>query len=129
MVKPIAKETIDHVALFRLVEAEAVKGANVVGQPGGWGILIKYGMKERPLVSRSGRLRIFKRFETLVTYLKDIGIFKYNVDASDYDPKATKNTVVRPDASSRLKRAFQALDQVDQVDQVKSFPVRKRGKA
>lgn len=108
-------DSIDHLALSRLVEAQAVRGADVVGQPGGWGIVIKYGMVERPLVTRSGRLRIFKRFETLTAYLKDIGIVKYVVDASNYDPAAVKNTIVRPDASKRLKRAFEALEQVDQV--------------
>lgn len=113
MAKPT--ESIDHVSLSRLVEAQAVRGADVVGQPGGWGIVIKYGMVERPLVTRNGGLRIFKRFETLVAYLKDIGIVKYMVDAANFDPEAVKNTVVRPDASSRLKRAFQALDQVGQV--------------
>jgi len=107
-------DSIDHLALSRLVEAQAVRGADVVGQPGGWGIIIKYGMVERPLVTRSGRLRIFRRFDSLVSYLKDIGIAKYIVDASGYDPAAVKSTIVRPDASRRLKRAFEALDQVGQ---------------
>ena len=116
-------DSIDHLALSRLVEAQAVRGADVVGQPGGWGIIIKYGMVERPLVTRSGRLRIFRRFDSLVSYLKDIGIAKYIVDASGYDPAAVKSTIVRPDASQRLKRAFEALDLVDQV---KPFSRRKK---
>ena len=97
-------DSIDHVALARLVEAGAIRGANVVGQPGGWGVVIKYGMVERPLVARSGRLRVFKRFETLVAYLKDIGVFKYSVDASNYDPDTAKKNLVRPDASVRLRK-------------------------
>jgi hypothetical protein len=105
-------DSIDHLALTRLVEAQAVRGADVVGQPGGWGIVIKYGMVERPLVTRSGSLRLFKRFDSLVAYLKDMGIAKYVVDASNYDPTVARSTIVRPDASRRLKQAFQALEQI-----------------
>ncbi len=108
MAKPT--ESIDHVALARLVEAQAIRGADVVGQPGGWGIVIKYGMVERPLVARSGSLRIFKRFETLVNYLKEIGVSRYVVDASNFDHNTAKNTVVRPDASARMKRTFEAAE-------------------
>ena len=34
-------DTIDHVTLQHLVEAGAVRGAEVIGQPGGWGIIVK----------------------------------------------------------------------------------------
>ena len=61
--------TIDHVTLSALVEAGAVRGANVVGQPGGWGIVIQYGMTERALAAKRGSIRIFRHFETLVGYL------------------------------------------------------------
>lgn len=69
--------TIDHVTLSALVEAGAVRGANVVGQPGGWGIVIQYGMTERALAAKRGSIRIFRHFETLVGYLKGIGVAKY----------------------------------------------------
>ena len=68
--------TIDHITLARLVEAGAVRGANIVGQPGGWGVVIQYGMTERVLAAKRGAIRIFRKFETLVAYLKDIGIAK-----------------------------------------------------
>lgn len=103
----ISSDTVDHVTLQHLVEAGAVKGADVVGQPGGWGIVIKYGMTERALAARRGAIRIFSRFETLVNYLKSIGISQFNVNASNYDP-ADKRT--RPDSSERMKRTFNAAD-------------------
>jgi hypothetical protein len=49
------RETIDHTTLTRLVEAGAVRGADVIGQPGGWGVVVKYGMTERALAVRRGR--------------------------------------------------------------------------
>ena len=47
-------ETIDHGTLSRLVEAGAVRGAHIVGQRGGWAVLVKYGMTERPLAAQRG---------------------------------------------------------------------------
>lgn len=59
-------DTIDHVTLERLTEAGAVRGADVIGQPGGWGGVIKYGMVERALSVRRGAVRVFRHLETLV---------------------------------------------------------------
>ena len=61
--------TIDQNTLERLVEAGAVRGASIIGQPGGWGVVIQYGMTERALAAKRGAIRNFARFETLVTYL------------------------------------------------------------
>lgn len=36
----MTSETIDHTTLFKLAEASVVRSAHVVGQEGGWGILI-----------------------------------------------------------------------------------------
>ena len=99
--------TIDHVTLQRLVEAGAVQSAEVVGQPGGWEILVKYGMVEQALAARRGAVRIFSRFETLVNYLKNIGISQFNVNASNYDPAEKR---ARPDSAERMKRTFDAAD-------------------
>jgi len=41
-------------------------------------------MTERALAAKRGAIRNFARFETLVTYLKKIGIAKYQVDATQY---------------------------------------------
>ncbi len=99
--------TIDHATLQHLVEAGAVRGADVVGQPGGWELVIKYGMVERVLVARRGAVRIFGRFETVVSYLKGIGISEFKVNAANYNP-ADKRT--RPDSSERMKRTFGAAE-------------------
>lgn len=101
-------DTIDHITLARLVEAGAVRGANIVGQPGGWSVVIQYGMMERALAAKRGAVRIFRKFETLVSYLKDIGITKYEVDASHFNPLAIKTNRKRIDAAERMKNAHEA---------------------
>lgn len=104
----MAAETIDHTTLSRLVEAGAVRGAHVVGQDGGWAVMIKYGMAERALAAqRSRQVRLFKRMETLVSYLKDVGISHFDVDAVNYAPETVK-THSRPDRAEALRRAHEA---------------------
>jgi len=100
--------TIDHATLRHLVEAGAVRGAEVIGQSGGWGIIIKYGVTERTLAARRGTIRVFTRLEALVNYLKNIGICQFSIDASTYDPAEKKRA--RPDASKRLKSTFESAD-------------------
>ena len=101
-------ETIDHNTLTRLVEANAVSGAIVIGQPGGWSVVVKYGMVERVLAARRGSVRSFRHFETLVGYLKGIGVAKYQVDATQFDPVALKTTRSNAAAKERLKAAHGA---------------------
>ena len=101
------QETIDHGTLSRLVEAGAVRGAHIIGQSGGWAVMVKYGMHERPLAAqRSKAVRNFRKFETLVNYLRGIGIQRFDVDAANFDPATS--TTTRPDRSEALKLAHQA---------------------
>ncbi len=85
-----------------------MRGASVVAQAGGWGVLIQYGMTERVLVAKRGAVRIFRKFETLVGYLRNLGIVRYQVDASQYDPAAQQSERRRGDASERMKHAHEA---------------------
>lgn len=100
--------TIDHATLERLVEAGAVRGAVVVGQSGGWGVVIQYGVTERALAAKRGAVRVFRKFETLVGYLKKIGITSYQVNAAEFDPVTHKTELKRVDASDRMKAAHEA---------------------
>ncbi len=101
-------ETIDHTTLSKLAEAGVVRSAHVVGQAGGWGIMVKYGMAERVLVAqRSHQVRIFRKLETLVDYLRGLGIARFDVDAANFDP-AGGNVYTRPDTSETLKKAHEA---------------------
>lgn len=104
----MATETIDHATLTRLAEAGVVRSAHVVGQDGGWSILVKYGMSERTLAAqRSHQVRIFRKLETLVEYLKGIGIPRFDVDAVNYDPRSI-TTAKRPDRAVAMKEAHAA---------------------
>ncbi|NIA00586.1 hypothetical protein [Massilia sp. CCM 8734] len=101
-------DTIDHTTLIKLAEAGVVRSAHAVGQAGGWGILVKYGMTERALAAqRSQQVRIFRKLETLVEYLKGVGIARFDVDAVNYAPRSITATK-RPDRAAAMKEAHAA---------------------
>lgn len=102
-------ETIDHTTLTRLAEAGAVRSAHVIGQPGGWAVTVKYGMTERALAAqRSQQVRTFRKLETLVQYLKGVGIARFDVDSINFDTAAPGVTRTRPDSAAKLREAHQA---------------------
>ena len=104
----MATDTLDHGTLLRLVEAGAVRGAHVIGQPGGWALMVNYGTQERPLAAKNtGTARVWRRFETLARYLKDIGLTQFDVDTANYDPDSV-TAPKRPDRAEALKKAHEA---------------------
>jgi hypothetical protein len=104
----MATETIDHTTLTKLTEAGIAVGAHVVGQEGGWSVLVKFGVTERLLAAqRSQQVRIFRKLETLVAYLKSVGIARFHVDAVNYDSHSITATK-RPDRAAAMKDAHAA---------------------
>lgn len=100
---PTTAHTIDHATLAHLAGAGAVRGVRVVGKPGGWGVLVQYGTTERALSVNPDKMRIWKKFETLVSYLKEFRIDQFHIDTKDYDPSVS--IVRRADTSARMKAA------------------------
>ena len=100
-------QTIDHSTLTKLTDAGVVQSAHAIGQVGGWGILVKYGVSEGVLsAQRSQQVRVFRKLETLVDYLRGVGIRHFVVDAANYDKSG--GTYKRPDRTAALKNAHQA---------------------
>lgn len=100
--------TINHATLAHLAEAGSLLGTRAVGQAGGWALIVRYGAGERVLASqRSGRARVFKRMETVVSYLKVVGISSFEVETAGYSPE-TSASRARPDRAESLRNAHQA---------------------
>jgi hypothetical protein len=78
-------ETITHPTLVQLVAAGAVRVVVAVGQPGGWTLLVRYGLAERALAAqRSKQLRVFRKLDTLVLYLQQVGVSRFEVDVAGF---------------------------------------------
>ena len=104
-------QTIDHSTLRRLVHAGAHVGADVVGAGDSWGVVVHYGRVSQTLAATRGEPRLFKKFETLASYLKDLGIVEYRVNAAEFEPgAAAANPHDRRSATSseRMRRTHEA---------------------
>ena len=105
------EKTIDHGTLRRLVNAGARVGAEVIGAAGGWGVVINYGRASQTLAVTRGTPRMFRQFETLAAYLKELGITEYRINTAGFEPGAAtartgdKRSIV---ASERMKHAHEA---------------------
>lgn len=68
----MSANTIDTAMAKRMVEAAAIRGASIIGQPGGWAVMLKLGMHEKPLgVQRSDKPRVWRSLDACMAYLKN----------------------------------------------------------
>ena len=105
---PVPILQLDHANLSRLAESRRINATHIVGQPGGWAVQVDVDDQEHVLTAqRSGNVRLFKKLETLVSYLHDLGIDHFEVDSSIWDARQTA-TYQRPDRAQALKRAHEA---------------------
>lgn len=107
----MSNNTIDTAMARRMVEASAIRGASIIGQPGGWSVVLKLGVQEKPLgAQRTDKPRMWRSLDRCVDYLKkELHIARFDLlDAthfSDVGPVAGKS---REDASERLRNAHEA---------------------
>ena len=102
--------TIDTAMARRMVEASAIRGASIIGQPGGWSVMLKMGMTEKPLgTQRTDKPRTWRSLDTCIEYLRsELHIVRVDtLDASNY---SNSDITRRPrlDAAERMKRAHEA---------------------
>jgi len=83
----MSTHTIDTLLARRMVEAAAIRGASIIGQPGGWSVMLKIGMTETPLgAQRTDKPRTWRSLDTCVDYLRnELKIVRLDaLDASNY---------------------------------------------
>lgn len=101
-------EAIDHGTLSQLAQAGVISGTQIVAQEGSWFVRVRLGEQKRLLTSqRSRKLRLFRRMETLVAYLKSLGITRFDVDASAFEADAPVENS-RPDRARAMKQIHEA---------------------
>lgn len=102
--------TIDTLLARQMVEAAALRGASIIGQPGGWSVMLKIGKTEKPLgTQRTDKPRTWRSLDSCMTYLRDeLQIVRVDgIDASQYSA-ASVHTKRRADSSARMKAAHEA---------------------
>lgn len=108
----MSTHTIDTAMARKMVEASAIRGASVIGIPGGWSVMLKLGLTEKPLgTQRTDKPRTWRSLDTVIEYLKnELHIVRIDqLDASNYSPGDLTRTA-RPDSAARMKRAHEAAE-------------------
>jgi hypothetical protein len=93
-----------------MVEACAIRGASIIGQPGGWSVMLKMGGTEKPLgTQRTDKPRIWRSLDACMGYItNELRIVRLDgLDASNFS-KGDNTRQVRADSSARLKHAHEA---------------------
>ena len=102
--------TIDTAMAKRMVEAAAIRGAAIIGQPGGWSVVLKLGMHEKPLgAQRSDKPRTWRSLDRCVDYLKnELHIARFELlDATNHSEVSLEGKS-RNDSADRLRKAHEA---------------------
>ena len=103
-------KTIDTPNARRIMQAGGLRGATVIGQSGGWAVLLKIGTQDTPLgTQRTDKPRMWSSLDSCVQYLRqELGIVRIDsIDASNYSPESLQRPR-RPDAAAQMRRAHQA---------------------
>src|SRR5512137_1765359 len=103
----MSTHTIDTAMARRMVEASAISGAAIIGKPGGWSVMLKFGATEKPLgAQRTDRPRTWASLDTCMAYLREeLKLVRVDtLDASNYSAAPT-NKRRRQDVAERMKAA------------------------
>lgn len=102
---------IDTAMARHLVDAQAIRGASIIGQPGGWAVMLKIGMHERPLAAQrsGGKPRTWRSLDACVAFLKaELHLARFDLDATHHSAVALQPA--RPDAALRMRRVHAAAE-------------------
>jgi len=105
-----APETIDGKSVRGLIEGRAIKSALVLGQPGGYAVVIRYGTQARAVAAqRSRRMRLWRNLNTAAAYVQsELGVERFEVDMRALDISAEDRS--RPDAAERQRQLREAAE-------------------
>lgn len=93
--------------LRELAEAGAIRDTAIIGQKGGFAVVAKLGMQERPLATKRGAIRMFGTADAALRVLRDVGITRAQVDTEHF--QAARLRPARRDVSRRAEKATEAL--------------------
>lgn len=103
----MAMQPIKLNTLRELAAAGAVRATSIIGQKGGYAVVAKLGLQERPLATQRGAVRMFGTVDAALRVLRDVGITCAQVDTEHY--QADRLRPARKDVSQRAEQAAQAL--------------------
>lgn len=107
-------ETIREPTLRELIETNSINWTCAVGGKGGFAVVVNFGISNRFLASTRGGVRLFSNLTTIATYLRKLGVSRFDVDTSNYE--AGRLRPARPDRAEALRKTRTRLHQADLLD-------------
>lgn len=97
----IMTDSIKELTLKELIGTGVLCSVCLIGDKGGFTLKFECGSMSKTLSSARGKLRKFGNLNTAVDYLRQLGISKFQVDATSYQPGRLRNA--RPDRAKALR--------------------------
>ncbi len=97
--------------LRELIEASESITATVTGQDCGFAIVIHVGTSDKLLATSRGAVRLFASLDTACAFVKDVGLERFEVDMSGYQPGRLRSA--RPDRAEALRLSRTKMQQQD----------------
>ena len=94
--------TIREPVVREMVQVDPSLSATVTGQERGFAVRVRLGNGEKVLVTSRGAIRLFASLDTAGTFVKDLGIPRFDVDMSNHEPGRLRKA--RPDRAEALRR-------------------------
>lgn len=66
-----------------LVAAGAVRAASLIGQPGGWAIVLRVGVSEQVIEAKRGGVRLLRSLDAAARVLDELGLRRFDVDGTN----------------------------------------------
>lgn len=113
MASPSSPGSIDTAMARRLVDAQAIRGASIIGVAGGWSVTLRMGLQERPLVAqRTHAPRTWRSLDSCVAFLKDeLHLARFDLlDATGHSEVDLEGKPRRADAAERLRQVHAAAE-------------------
>lgn len=102
-------QTIREPLLRELVQASAVGRATIRGDGTGFAVVATVGGQDKVLETVRGEKRLFASLDTAASFVRDIGLPRFEVDMAEYQPGRLRKA--RPDRSEALKGTRTRLKQ------------------
>ena len=103
--------TIKEPVLRELIDAAESVSAVVSGRECGFGVVLHLGTSERTLATSRGEVRLFASLDTASSFMKDVGLERFQVDMSGYQPGRLRSA--RPDRAEAMRLSRTKMQQQD----------------
>lgn len=103
--------TIREPVLRELIQASSGVSATIFGRECGFALVVHIGSVERVLATSRGGTRLFASLDTACSFVKELGLERFEVDMTEYQPGRLRGA--RPDRAEAMRLSRTKMQQQD----------------